>query len=95
MGSVPLNERRSHDGNAENVRPLQLSCCRCPDRWDGAKRCEQENSDGMGTGVRVSLQNLLIFLPLSYFAQHSTISKPGISFSTNKPLATQASQEQD
>ena len=45
--------------------------------------------------MRVSLPqpHLLIFRPLSYFVQHSTISTPGIGYSTNKPLATQASQE--
>ena len=52
----------------------------------------RKNGEGLGKGVRVSL---LIFLPLSYFAQHSTISTPGIGYSTNKPLATQASQEED
>ena len=42
----------------------------------------RKNSDGAGKGVRVSLPhpNLLIFLPLSYFAQHSAISTPGISY---------------
>ena len=35
----------------------------------------RKNGEGLGKGVRVSL---LIFLPLSYFAQHSTISTPGI-----------------
>ena len=43
--------------------------------WEGkTARC--------GVGVRVSLPqtHLLIFLPLSYFAQHSTISTPGIGY---------------
>ena len=97
VGSVPLDERRSREGNEENVCALQLSCSRCSDRGDGAKRCEQEKRRGAGKGVRVSLPHpyLLIFRPLSYFAQHSTISTPGIGYSTNKPLATQASQEED
>ena len=57
----------------------------------------RKNSDGAGKGVRVSLPHphLLIFIPLSYFAQHSTISTPGIGYSTNKTVATQASEEQD
>ena len=43
--------------------------------WEGkTARC--------GVGVRVSLPHphLLIFLPLSYFAQHSTDSTPGIGY---------------
>ena len=42
----------------------------------------RKNSEGVGKGVRVSLPHsyLLIFLPLSYFAQHSTISTPGIGY---------------
>ena len=43
--------------------------------WEGkTARC--------GVGVRVSLPHphLLIFLPLSYFAQHSTNSTPGIGY---------------
>ena len=81
VGSVPLDERRSREGNEENVCALQLSCSRCSDRADGAKRCEQEKRRGAGKGVRVSLPHpyLLIFRPLSYFAQQSTISTPGIS----------------
>ena len=57
----------------------------------------RKNDEGVGKGVRVCLPHpyLPIFLPLSYFAQDSTISTPGIGYSTNKPLATQASQEED
>ena len=50
VGSVPLNERRSREGNGEKVRTLQLSCSRCSDRGDGAKRCEQEKRRGVGEG---------------------------------------------
>ena len=40
----------------------------------------RKNGERVGKGVRVSLPHpyLLTFLPLSYFAQHSTISTPGI-----------------
>ena len=50
VGSVPPNERRSREGNGEKVRALQLSCSRCSDRGDGAKRCEQEKRRGGGEG---------------------------------------------
>ena len=89
VGSVPLNERRSREGNGEKVGALQGGT--------GRRDVRRKNGDGVGKGVRVSLPHpyLLIFLPLSYFAQHSTISTPGIGYSTNKPVATQASEEQD
>ena len=42
----------------------------------------RKNGEGVGKGVRVSLPHLhlLICLPLSYFAQHSTNSTPGIGY---------------
>ena len=71
VGSVPLNERRSREGNGEKVGALQGGT--------GRRDVRRKNGDGVGKGVRVSLPHpyLLIFLPLSYFAQHSTISTPG------------------
>ena len=82
--------------NGEKVRALQLSCSRCSDRGDGAKRCEQEKQRWDVDGNESCSPASPYFSPApSYFAQHSTISTPGIGFSTNKPLATQASQEQD
>ena len=71
VGSVPLNERRSREGNGEKVRALQGGT--------GRRDVRRKNGDGVGKGVRVSLPHphLLICLPLSYFAQHSTISTPG------------------
>ena len=50
VGSVPLNERRSRERNGEKMRALQLSCSRCSDRGDGAKRCEQEKQRWGGKG---------------------------------------------
>ena len=51
-------------------------------RGYGAKRCAQEKWRWGGEGVRVSLPHphLLICLPLSYFAQHSTIWTPEIGY---------------
>ena len=45
----------------------------------GRRDVRRKNGDGVGKGVRGSLPHphLLICFPLSYFAQHSTISTPG------------------
>ena len=87
VGSVPLNERRSREGNGENVRPLQLSSSRCSDRGDGAKRCEQENRRGNGEGDESfsPASSSPYFFPLSYFALHSTNSTHGrLRLQTNR-----------
>ena len=76
VGSVPLNERRSREGNGEKVRALYNYPVPGVQIVGTARRdVSRKNGEGVGKGVRVSL---LIFLPLSYFAQHSTISTPGI-----------------
>ena len=74
VGSVPLKERRSREVNGEEVRALQGGT--------GRRDVRRKNGDGVGKGVRVSLPrpHLLICLPLSYFAQRSTISTPGIGY---------------
>ena len=46
------------------------------------RNVSRKNGEEVGKGVRISLPHphLLIFLPLSYFEQHSTVSTPGIGY---------------
>ena len=82
MGSVPLNERRSREGNGEKGGVLQLSCSRCSGRGDGAKRCEQEKRRGGGEGGESfsPASSSPYFSPALLIAPHSTISTPGIGY---------------
>ena len=82
MGSVPLNERRSRERNGEKCALNNYPVPGVQIVGTARRDVNRKNSDGAGKGVRVSLPHphLLIFLPLSYFAQHSTISTPGIGY---------------
>ena len=71
----PLGEWEKCSRSTTIMFQVFRSWGRREEMWEGKTgRC--------GVGVRVSLphRHLLIFLPLSYFAQHSTNSTPGIGY---------------
>ena len=89
VGSVPLNERRSREGNGKKVRTTTIlfqvfrSWGRREEMWTGKTAMGRERGWELLSLIFISL-----FLSRSLtFAQHSTISTPGIGYSTNKPLA--------